>query len=234
MAYLQLGDAQFVLDYLKIVYQDQYNENHGEVRKTNIEPIKSKIPLPPVFGSKVRTTPIDGKNHKMPQISHDDDYDSVREMERMYCEKMRHHYNQAAKAFKRGDGKTAKREAQEGARYKNMYLAEKRSAVERTLASKNNRLNMNESIDLHGLHENEVEDVLDNYIQSLSHKLNTGEIIHNRGAQRGHCVTIITGKGNNSRNYTPVVKNQVRSYLRQNGIAFKEGDGGGYFTISLV
>lgn len=234
MAYLQLGDAQYVLDYLKIMYQDQYNDTHGEVRKINTKPIKSKIPLPPVSGGKVRTTPIDNKKHKMPQIEHDDNYDCVREQERAYCDKMRYHYNLAAKAYRRGDGKTAKREAQEGARYKSLYLEEKRSAVERTLASKNRSLNMNESIDLHGLHENEVEAVLDNYVSMLRSKLNTGEISHNRGAQRGHCVTVITGKGNNSRNFTSVVKNEVRSFLRRNGIGYKEGDGGGYFTISIV
>lgn len=147
---------------------------------------------------------------------------------------MRYHYNLAAKAYKRGDGKTAKREAQEGTRYKNLYLAEKRSAVERTLASKNKCLNRNESIDLHGLHENEVEYVLDQFVQDLKSKLNTGEITHNRGAKRGHCVTVITGKGNNSKNYTPVVKNEVRRYLKMHGIGFKEGDGGGHFTINLV
>lgn len=234
MAYMQLGDAQYVLEYLKVVYQEQYNNTHGEVRIRDIEPIKSKIPLPPITGGKVRTTPIDSKDNKMLHIQHDDNYDDLREQEKEYCKLMRHHFSLAAKAFKRGDGKTAKRESQEGARYKNMYLAEKRSAVERTLASKNGSLNRNVSIDLHGLHENEVEYVLDEYINSLKHKLSTGEVIHNRGAQRGHCVTVITGKGNNSRFHTPVVKNEVRRYLRANGIGFKEASDGGYFTINIV
>lgn len=110
----------------------------------------------------------------------------------------------AAKAFRRGDKKTAKREANEGKRYKQLYLYEKRSVVERTLASKNSYLNRNQSIDLHGLHESEVEDVLDQYIYGIREKISTGEIASNRGNHRGHCVTIITGKGNNSRNFTPV------------------------------
>ena len=164
---MQLGDAQYVLEYLKIYYTDNYNDNHEEVKKTNIEPIKSKIPLPPTTGGRLRMTPIDNKKVKMPQISHDDNYDSVREMERHYCDKMIYHFKQAAKAYKRGDGKTAKNEAKEGEKYKYLYLAEKRNAIERTLTSKNQRLNMVESIDLHGLHENEVEEVLDNYINML-------------------------------------------------------------------
>uniref|UniRef100_A0A7S3NBE6 Smr domain-containing protein n=1 Tax=Euplotes harpa TaxID=151035 RepID=A0A7S3NBE6_9SPIT len=140
----------------------------------------------------------------------------------------------AAKAFRRGDKKTAKREANEGKRYKQLYLYEKRSVVERTLASKNSYLNRNQSIDLHGLHESEVEDVLDQYIYGIREKISTGEIASNRGNHRGHCVTIITGKGNNSRNFTPVVKNEVRRYLKENRIGFKEGRDGGYFTINIV
>ena len=218
------------------MYQDHYNPTHEEVRLIDIEPIKSKIPNPPAVGNKVRTTPIDERKHKM--IAHvggySDDYHEMREQELEYCAKMRHHFNQAAKAFRRGDGKTAKRESQEGRKYKNMYLVEKFSAVQRTLASKNGRLNVNESIDLHGLHENEVADVLLSFITSLREKLNTGEIINNRGANRGHCVTIITGKGNNSRNFTPVVKNEVKYLLKHYGIGFKEGKDGGYITANII
>ena len=130
--------------------------------------------------------------------------------------------------------KLQNKEAKEGAIYKQMYLNEKRNAIDRTLSSKNNKLNIVQSIDLHGLHENEVEDVLDRYIKMLKDKLNTGEINHNCGAKRGHCVTIITGRGNNSRNFTPVVKNEVRRYLKAKRIAYKEGDGGGHFTINVV
>jgi DNA-nicking Smr family endonuclease len=232
MAYMQLGDAQFVLDYLKLYYKHQYNEEHGEVRLINIEPIKSKIPNPPVMPAKVRTTPFDSKNHKVPMFESHDNYDAIREIEKEHCKQMRYHFNQAAKAFRRGDGKTAKREAQEGKKYKNLYLAEKFAAVERTLSSKNSNLNQNTIIDLHGLHENEVEYVLDTYIGNIQGKLNTGEIVHNRGANRGHCITVITGKGNNSRNFKPVVKNSVRSFLKRNGIGFKEGDG--YITVIIV
>jgi hypothetical protein len=234
MAYSQLGDAQYVLEYLKVYYQDHYNSSHEEVRKRNIEPIKSRIPMPPVVGNKIRTTPIDAKSNKMPQISVDDDYDQLREMEKAYCAQMRKHFNLAAMAYRRGDGRLAKIEAQKGRQFRNMYLAEKYSAMERTLASKNQRLNRNESIDLHGLHENEVEYILDKYIEDLRHKLTIGEIASNRGARRGHCVTIITGKGNNSRMNTPVVKNEVRDYLKRNGIGYKEGENGGYFTANII
>lgn len=147
---------------------------------------------------------------------------------------MRYHFNQAARAFRRGDGKMAKIQSKEGAKYKYMYLEEKRRAIDRTLTSKNQRLNINESIDLHGLHANEIEEVMDRYITMLKDKLNTGEIAHNRGSSRGHCVTIITGKGNNSRYYTPVVKNEVERYLRENRIAFKQSNEGGCFTINVV
>ena len=232
MAYLQLGDAQYVLDHLKIYYSDKYNKNHEEVRKRDIAPIKSKIPLPPIMGGKVRTTPIDNKDHKMPHIAVDDNYDAIREQEKEYCDKMRYHFNLAAKAHKRGDGKTAKRESQEGKRYKNLYLQEKYSAVARTLASKNKNLNMAESIDLHGLHENEVEYVLEKYVTDIRQKLSVGEIEPNCGAKRGHCCTVITGKGNNSRNFRSVVKDEVRLYLKNHGIGYKECDG--YFTISII
>lgn len=147
---------------------------------------------------------------------------------------MRYHFNQAARAFRRGDGKTAKMQSKEGARYKLMYLEEKRRAIDRTLTSKNQRLNINESIDLHGLHANEVEEVMDRYVTMLKERLNNGEIAPNRGSRRGHCVTIITGKGNNSRYYTPVVKNEVERYLRENRIAFKQSNQGGCFTINVI
>ena len=93
---------------MKVYYSENYHEDHEEVKKSNIKPIKSKIPLPPAFGDKLRMTPIDERKFKMPQIDHDDNYNSVRELEKEYCEKMRYHFNLAAKAFKRGDGKTAK------------------------------------------------------------------------------------------------------------------------------
>lgn len=235
MTYMQLGDAQLVLDYLKIIYREHYNKAHEEVRKRNIGPIKSRIPLPPVFGGKARTTPIDEKKNDKPQyIIHDDNYGEIRGMEQYYAEKMIKHFKQAAKAHQRGDGRTAKLESQEGNKYKSMYLGEKYSNIHRTLASKNNKLKRDKCIDLHGLHENEVEQVLDNYIQEIYHMLSTGEIAPNSGARRGHCVTVITGKGNNSRLHTPVVKNRVRAYLREHGIGYKEGEDGGYFTISLV
>lgn len=80
---MQLGDAQYVLDYLKIYYNEHYNNTHGEVKKINIEPIKSKIPLPPTEG-KLRMTPVDNRKYKMPQISSDDNYESVREAEKLY------------------------------------------------------------------------------------------------------------------------------------------------------
>mmetsp|Transcript_32657 Transcript_32657/g.28914 ORF Transcript_32657/g.28914 Transcript_32657/m.28914 type:complete len:169 (+) Transcript_32657:3-509(+) len=168
----------------------------------------------------------------MPSIAVDDNYADIRGLEREYCAKMRQHFSMAAKAFNRGDGKTAKMESQEGNRYKSMYLEEKYSAVARTLASKNSMLNMAESIDLHGLHEDEVENVLSHFISDIQMKLNTGEIQPNSGHRRGHCVTIITGKGNNSRNFKPVVKNEVRRCLKEAGIGCREGDG--FFTISIV
>lgn len=88
MAYMQLGDSQYVLDYLKIVFNEQYNNTHGEVKKINIDPIKSRIPLPPVTGGKIRMTPVDSKKNKMPLIAHDDNYEAMRETEKMYCKKM--------------------------------------------------------------------------------------------------------------------------------------------------
>ena len=231
---MQLGDAQYVLDYLKVYYNEHYNNTHGEVKKINIEPIKSKIPLPPTTGGKLRMVPVDSRKNKMPMNFSDDNYESLREIEKQYWEKMRYHFNLAAKAFKRGDGKTAKLQSKEGAKYKYLYLAEKRRAIDRTLSSKNSRLNINESIDLHGLHENEVEEVLDRYMTMLRDRINTGEIAPNRGSRRGHCVTIITGKGNNSRYFNPVVKNEVRRYLRENRIPFNESESGGCFTISVI
>jgi len=229
---MQLGNSQLVIDYLKIYYKSNFNENHKDVMKSNIKPIKSKIPRPPAFGGKPRSTPIVIKNSEIPVIAHHDDYDAIREQEKEYGEKMKYHFNLASKAYRRGDGATAKREAQEGNRYKNLFLQERYLNVHRTLASKNSHLNRAESIDLHGLHRNEVEYVLEHFINDIQSKLSTGEIVPNMGARRGHMVTIITGKGNNSRNNKSVIKIEVKEYLRCKGIGFKESDG--YFTISIV
>lgn len=239
MAYMQLGDAQYVLDYLKIIYDNMYNDGHGEVRKRDIEPIKSKIPNPPVFDQIPMKPPSlknKGKKKKggmRPFIESSADYSQLREQEKEYCRLMRHHYGLAANAFNRGDGAAAKRESQKGKEYKMLYLNEKRMAIERTLASKNTRLNRNECIDLHGLHEKEVEFVLDNFIGTIKNKLDGGIIEHNRGG-RGHVVTIISGKGNNSKNNRPVVKNAVRRYLEDAGLGYREADNGGYFTVCIV
>ena len=229
---MQLGDSQLVLEYLKCYYKGNYNENHEEISKKNIEPIKSKIPLPPVTGGKVRMTPIDAKKHVIVGPGHDDNYDSIREQEQEYRDKMTYHFGLASKAFRRGDRAMAKREATEGKKFKNLFLQERFMAMNRTLASKNQNLNRAESIDLHGLHGSEVSYIIDNYINDVQEKLVIGEIIPNQGAKRGHLVTMITGKGNNSRGGKSVIKEEVRNYLRGKNIGFKESDG--YFTISIV
>mmetsp|Transcript_10654 Transcript_10654/g.11976 ORF Transcript_10654/g.11976 Transcript_10654/m.11976 type:complete len:130 (+) Transcript_10654:688-1077(+) len=125
------------------------------------------------------------------------------------------HYNLATKAFNSGDKKAAKREAEEGARYKHLYLSEKREAVNKTLRLKNKDLNLNEKIDLHGLHKNEVRAALDFFISSIKRKIKAGEIVPNSGLGKGHNVKVITGKGNNSKNSIPVIKEEVQAYFRQ-------------------
>ena len=239
LTYDQLGDAQWTLEYLKTVYDQMYNENHGEVRKINIKPIKGKIPDPPAYNTDPKPVYFRQNNKKKnkkqymrPFIENDMNYDVVREQEREYCRLMRHHYALANKAFQKGDGATARRESQKGKEYRAMYLNEKRQALVHTLATKNSKLNRNECIDLHGLHRNEVEIVLDDFIGTIKNKLDSGMLEHNRG-NRGHMVIIITGKGNHSRG-KPVVKNEVRAYLTDCNLGFKEADGGGYFTVCII
>lgn len=229
---MQLNDAQMVVNYLKIVYKEHYHEGHEEVSKKNIKPIRSRIPLPPTMPTKFRKAPLEAKEPKMHYSGGDDSYNEIRAKEKEYCDQMRFHFKMAAKAHQRGDGATAKRESQQGKYYKQMYLVEKRLNVERTMYSKNQGYLKNEQIDLHGLHEDEVWEVLDKYVREIKDKINTGEIGYNRGAHRGHCITIITGKGNNSRMFRPVIKAVVRDYLKSNGIGFKEGDG--YVTANIV